>query len=148
MSDTPETAKAERKVGRPKHEATARNRIIVQIMHAHGIPHHIIGHAIGIDPTTLRRHYKEELRDARLKVEAAMGVAVVQAARNGNWGAAKYWLQTHGSPDWKVSEHRTIDGHLDLTDTTTDELERRRAELERLRLTGDRARDLEATLPD
>jgi hypothetical protein len=136
-----------RGVGRPEHEPTPRNRTIVQVMHAHGIPYHIIAHSIGITANTLRKHYREDLRDARLKTEAAMGAVIVNAARSGVWGAAKYWLLCHGSPQWRASEHRTIDGNINLTDSTLDELERRRAELERLRIAGDRARDMEEALP-
>lgn len=147
--DEPDAQEATRnKGGRPEHEVTQRNRTLVQVMHAHGIPHHIIAYSLGITANTLRKHYREDLRDARLKVEAAMGAVIVQAARNGQWGAAKYWLQTHGGPQWRVTEHRIVDGHIDYTDTSMDELERRRAEIERLRATGDRARDLAKTLPE
>ena len=73
-------------------------------MHAHGIPHNAIARAIGIAPKTLRKAFREELHDARTQIEAAMGAAIVQAARNGAWGAARYWLMVHGDAQWRVPE--------------------------------------------
>jgi hypothetical protein len=92
-------------MGQPPHEPTQKSRETVMVMHAHAIPHRIIANLLEIDSKTLRKHYATELRDAKLRVEAAMGAAIVRAAQNGAWGAAKYWLQTHGSEAWKIPPH-------------------------------------------
>jgi hypothetical protein len=99
------------KAGRPEHEVTSRSRAQVQVMHAHGIPHRIIAKVIGCAPKTLRKHYREDLRDASLQVEASMGAVIVAAARNGAWGAAKYWLMTNSKdPRWRTPEPHSLSG--------------------------------------
>lgn len=102
------------KPGRPEHEVTTRSRAQVQVMHANGIPHRIIAKVIGCAPNTLRKHYREDLRDASLQVEASMGAVIVAAARGGAWGAAKYWLMTNSKdPRWRTPEAHTISGAPD-----------------------------------
>jgi len=75
---------------------------MVQVLAANGISHHVIARNIGCDRNTLRRHFKDELKHGKDQVEAALGAAIVKAGMNGNWGAAKYWLATHGGPQWRV----------------------------------------------
>lgn len=100
--------------GRPEHAVTERSRAIVQVMHAHGISHRIIAKTIGCNPKTLRKHYREELRDAHEQIEASMGAVIVAAARNGKWGAAKYWLQCHSDDKrWRTPEPHSISGDPD-----------------------------------
>jgi hypothetical protein len=121
-----------RGAGRPPHQPTPRTRQTVQVMHAHGISHRIIAKVIECAPGTLRKYYHEELRDAHERVEASMGAAIVAAAQNGAWGAAKYWLQSHAKDArWRTPEHHRISGDPDgpplrvaLTDMTADEIKR------------------------
>jgi hypothetical protein len=99
--------------GRPPHEPTRERQNTVQVMHSNGIPLRIIAKTIGIDIKTLRKHYRDELRDARWQVEAAMGAALISSANKGAWGAAKYWLTVNGDRRWRVPEHHLIGGDPD-----------------------------------
>lgn len=144
-----------RKVGRPSHQPTDKSRQLVQVLHAHGISHRVIAKLVGLaEPKSVRKYYRAELDDAVVQVEAAMGAAIVAAAQNGKWGAAKYWLIVHGDPKWRVAEKHLIGGdpdadpiRVDVHDLTDEELDQRVRELERKRSMGDRARALLATLP-
>lgn len=135
--ETPEE-EPKNKGGRPPHEPTPRTRAQVQVMHANGIPHRIIAKMIGIQRTTLVRHYREDLKDAALQVEASMGAAIVAAGRQGSWGAAKYWLLVNSKdPRWKTPEPHSISGNpdqppirLELADMTDDDI---RTELDEIR---------------
>jgi hypothetical protein len=149
MSDEPRGA------GRPEHEPTARTRAQVQVMHAHGIPHRIIAKLVGCAPNTLRKHYREELRDAHLHVEAAMGAAIVAAARNGVWGAAKYWLLCNSDdPRWRKPEPHSLAGdpdappiRVELADMTDDDIRREIDDIAERQRTAAETRAVASSLP-
>src|SRR5690348_14143243 len=84
--------------GRPPHEPTLGQRNTVQVMVANGNGERVIARAVGIDRSTLRKHYREELRSGRDQVVAAMGAAPVRAGLAGNVHAAWYWLACRGGP--------------------------------------------------
>lgn len=142
--------------GRPPHEATARTRAVVQVMHAHGIPHRIIAKVIGCTANTLRKHYRDDLRDASLQVEASMGAVIVSAARNGAWGAAKYWLMTHSKdPRWRTPEPHSIAGdpnappvRVELSEAPLEELQSELAQIRRRAELAHRTGDMATDLPD
>ena len=112
--------------GRPPFEPTDAQRQIVQVLKSNGVGERVIAANVGCDTKTLRKHFKAELTDGRLQVKAAIGVALVRAALAGNVAAAKYWLSTHGGPEWRISERREIVGRLDtsLADRSTEDLQR------------------------
>jgi len=99
--------------GHPPFEPAHDQRQLVQVMRANGDTLAIIARNIGIDEKTLRKHFKDELADGHAQVVAAVGASVVKAALAGNIYAAKYWLSTHGGPEWKVIEGRQIGGMPD-----------------------------------
>lgn len=98
------------KAGRPPFAPTDSQRQLVQVMVSNGIAQAVIARTVGCDGKTLRRHFKQELGDGHAAVEAAMGVAIVRAGLAGNILAAKYWLATHGGPEWRITERREISG--------------------------------------
>lgn len=53
-----------------KHEPTDQNRKTVEAMCGYGIPHAEIARVIGVDPKTLRLHYREELDTGHTKANA------------------------------------------------------------------------------
>ena len=57
-------------MGRPRHEPDANQRRQVETLAGYGIPEHEIANLIGIDPKTLRRHYREELTHGHTKANA------------------------------------------------------------------------------
>jgi hypothetical protein len=126
------------------------------VLHAHGIGLRVIAKTIGCDVNTLRKYFREELRDARLHVEAAMGAAIIAAANRGAWGAAKYWLTCFGGPQWRVPERHVLSGdpdtppvrvQLDIEHMTEQEIQAELAELRRRRAAADAARAMADGLP-
>jgi hypothetical protein len=96
--------------GQPPFEPTPGQRQTVQVMRANGDALPIIARAIGVDVKTLRKRLKVELANGHAQVRAAIGGSVVRAALAGNMHAAKYWLSTHGGPEWRIIEGRQIGG--------------------------------------
>jgi hypothetical protein len=159
MSDTedddgPEVP-APRGPGRPEHVPDNRTRATVQVMYANGMSRRTIAKAIGCDPRTLTKHYRAQLEDAHDQVEAAMGVAIVASARQGAWGAARYWLQTHSKDDrWRTPEPHSIAGNpngppirVELENMTEAEIVAELETLRERRRMADGTRALAETLP-
>jgi hypothetical protein len=127
--------------GRPPFEPTDSQRQIVQVLRSNGIPQRTIAANIGCDVQTLRKHFRVELADGHDQVKAAMGAALVRAGLAGNVGALRYWLSTHGGPEWRTTERREISGTLDLTEISLEELERELATLRAKQALGNEERE-------
>jgi hypothetical protein len=61
---------------------------------AYGIPEADISGVVGIDPKTLRKHYREELDLGEAKANAQVAGFLFNAAKNGNVTAQIFWLKT------------------------------------------------------
>lgn len=105
-----ETSPPRRSRGKPAFEPTDAQRQLVQVLTANGEPQPIIARNLGIGEKTLRKYFKAELADGLAQVRAAVGASIVKAALNGNIYAGKYWLSTHGGPEWKIIEGRMLGG--------------------------------------
>jgi hypothetical protein len=70
----------------------------------------IIADIIGIDPKTLRKHYREELDQEHYKAIKAIGGALYNKAMSGDTAAMIFWLKTQAC--WK--ETSKIEGDLSL----------------------------------
>lgn len=105
----------QRSRGGPSFEPTPQERQLVRVLRANGNAVRVIASLVGsgIDAKTLRKHFRDELREGKEHVVAAVGAAVVKAALAGNMFAARYWLATHGGPEWRVTEGRLIGGLSD-----------------------------------
>jgi hypothetical protein len=116
--------------GRPAFEPTDSQRQLVQVLVSNGIAQRVIAHHLSIHEDTLRKHFRDELESGREHVEAALGAALVRAGLAGNVNAIRYWLCTHGGPEWKVTERREIGGidgapmRIALADMTDDDIRR------------------------
>jgi len=66
----------------------------VEALAAYGIPETDIGRVVGIDPKTLRKHYREELDLGEAKANAQVAGYLFNAAKNGNVTAQIFWLKT------------------------------------------------------
>ena len=84
----------ETEVGRLAHQPDPLHRKQVEAMAAYGIPEMDIARVIGIDPKTLRKHYREELDLGTTKANAQVAGFLFNAARNGNVTAQIFWLKT------------------------------------------------------
>jgi hypothetical protein len=63
-------------------------------MAAVGIPQAEICLVIGIDPKTLRKHYREDLDSALILANTAVGGALYSAAKEGSVSAIIWWEKT------------------------------------------------------
>ena len=68
----------------PLHEPTPELRHIVQIHATIGTPQDDIAKVLGIDPKTLRLHYRDELDLASAKANAVIGGALFNKAKAGD----------------------------------------------------------------
>lgn len=83
-------------------------------MAACGMPHEIIARCLGtagIDPKTLRKHFRNELDTASPQANAVVGNVAFQAAVRGEAWAVCFWLKCRAG--WKETqkfEHAGKDG--------------------------------------
>ena len=105
-----------------KHEPTDQNRKTIEAMAGYGIPHEEIARVIGVDPKTLRLHYREELDTGHTKANAKVaeslflqatgapavvqGGQTVRAEQPRVPSAAIWWSKARmGWKETTVSEH-------------------------------------------
>ena len=81
-------------MGRRAHKPDAAQRRQVEAMAAYGIPEIDISRAVGVDPKTLRKHYRNELDMGETKANAQIAGFLFNAARSGNVTAQIFWLKT------------------------------------------------------
>lgn len=84
------------------YQPTPDNRHTVMVLVANGDDLEIIAQALNITVATLRRHFKNEIQTGRRQIVARVGYAMVKEALAGNVAAARYWLQSHGGPAWRI----------------------------------------------
>ena len=63
-------------------------------MAAYGIPEIDIARVVGVDPKTLRKHYRDELDMGETKANAQVAGFLFNSARSGNVTAQIFWLKT------------------------------------------------------
>ena len=95
------------------YEASANDRGLVQVMASNGVPLDIMAKVLKIARGTLNKHYKQEIADGWALVTARMGVALVKEGLAGNVAAQRYWLGTHGGPEWRIQKEETTSGVFD-----------------------------------
>jgi hypothetical protein len=88
-------------MGRRAHKSDPSQRRHVEAMAAYGIPEIDISRVIGVDPKTLRKHYREELDLGETKANAQVAGFLFSAAKNGNVTAQIFWLKTRAR--WRES---------------------------------------------
>jgi hypothetical protein len=89
-------------VGRPVHQPDPVMRRQVQAMAAYGVPEPDIAKVIGIDPKTLRKHYRDELDTGQIKANTKVAESLYRKALgDGSQSvtAAIFWLKTRAR--WK-----------------------------------------------
>lgn len=95
-----------------KHQPTEVTRAQVESLSSFGIPQDDIAREIGIDPTTLRIHYRDELDLARSRAIAKVAGPLLKAASDPNhkdFGKlAPFWLRTQGR--WKETSAVEVTG--------------------------------------
>lgn len=93
-------------------------------MAAYGIPETDISRVIGVDPKTLRKHYRDELDLGEAKANAQVAGFLFNAAKNGNVTAQIFWLKTRAK--WREIpielKHSGSIGTKDLSELPDEEL--------------------------
>jgi hypothetical protein len=79
---------------RRAHVPDIAQRRQVEAMAAYGIPEPDISRVVGIDPKTLRKHYRDELDMGATKANAQVAGFLFNSAKNGNVSAQIFWLKT------------------------------------------------------
>jgi hypothetical protein len=101
-------------LSRPRHEPDAFSRRQVETLAGSGIPEAEIAGLVGIDPKTLRRHYRQELDHGHTKANAKVSENLFRKATGEgpqSVTAAIFWLKTRAR--WKevaVLEHGGVPG--------------------------------------
>ena len=88
-------------MGRRAHRPDPSQRRQVEALAAYGIPEDNISRVIGVDPKTLRKHYRDELDLGETKANAQVAGFLFNAAKNGNVTAQIFWLKTRAK--WRES---------------------------------------------
>lgn len=112
MSTTTDTPPGADLGGRPPHEPTDRLRNCVTAMAALGLPHREIARLLELDPKTLRKHYRQQLKAGIDDANAQVAAALFRRALGDGDGAniaAIFWLKAKAG--WK--ERHVIEGDED-----------------------------------
>jgi hypothetical protein len=101
-------------MARPHHQPDEMQRRQVEALAGYGVPEAEISGMIGIDPKTLRKHYRHELDFGHTKANAKVAENLYRKATGEGREsviAAIFWLKARGG--WKevsVNQHTGIDG--------------------------------------
>ena len=100
-------------MARPAHHPDPALRRQVEAMAGYGIPELGIARVIGVDPKTLRKHYRSELDLGHLKANSAVAQSLFKKATGDgpqSVTAAIFWAKTRmGWKETIVNEHGGID---------------------------------------
>lgn len=88
--------------GMPPHEPTRATRDLVQLHTMVGTTQETIASIIGIDPKTLRKHYRVELDQSKAKANATIGGALFNKAKSGDTTAMIFWMKTQAG--WRETQ--------------------------------------------
>jgi hypothetical protein len=89
-------------MGRRSHKPDPTSRRQVEAMTAYGVPEADIARVIGIDPKTLRKHYRQELDVGATKANSRIAESLYRKALGDgpqSVTAAIFWLKTRAG--WK-----------------------------------------------
>lgn len=106
-------------MARPPHKPTPELRQLVQLHATVGTDHDQIAKVIGVDPKTLRKHYRQELDLALAKANATIGGMLFNKAKNGDTAAMIFWMKTKAR--WRETnhiDHTSSDGSLSPREIT------------------------------
>ena len=102
--------------GAPPHEPTRATRELVQLHTMVGTRQEAIASIIGIDPKTLRKHYRKELDQSKAKANATIGGALFNKAKSGDTAAMIFWMKTQaGWRETTAIDHSSSDRSMSPT---------------------------------
>lgn len=106
------------KGGRPSHKPDDASRRSVQAMAGYGILEIDIAKVVGIDPKTLRKHYRDELDTGHIRANARVAESLYQQAINGNVTAGIWW--TKARMGWSEKHEIGFSGDIKINITADD----------------------------
>jgi AraC-like DNA-binding protein len=90
----------------PPYEPSAEQRRLVRTMAGFGVPQEDIARHLGVDPKTLRRHFRDELDTGTTDANLRVAQSLFQMATTGkNVAAAIFWMKARAG--WR--EKHAID---------------------------------------
>ena len=98
-------------MARPAHKPQEVVRRQVEAMAGYGVPEADIARVVGVDPKTLRKHYREELDTGHIKANAKVAENLYRQAMGDGRAAvtaAIFWLKTRAR--WKETSVHEIGG--------------------------------------
>jgi hypothetical protein len=98
-------------MARPSHQPEPYHRRQVEAMSGFGVPEADIAGIIGIDPKTLRKHYRQELDHGHTKANIKVAENLFRKATGEGREAviaAIFWLKTRAG--WRETSHTEISG--------------------------------------
>src|SRR5687768_18048860 len=102
-------------MARPSHKPDPELRRQVEGLAGFGIPEADIAGLIGIDPKTLRKHYRQELDHGHTKANARVAENLYRKATGEGREAviaAIFWLKTRAG--WKETNIHEVNGSMQL----------------------------------
>lgn len=102
-------------MGRRSHTPDLIQRRQVEAMTAYGVPESDVARVLGIDPKTLRKHYRNELDTGAIKATAKVAEFLFRKATTEGpqcVTAAIFWLKTRGQ--WKETSLHEHSGPVEL----------------------------------
>lgn len=93
---------------KPPHEPTPETRQLVQLHTTVGTTQNDVARILGIDPKTLRKHYRDELDLSRAKANATIGGALFNKAKGGDTAAMIFWMKTQAG--WREVQQHEMGG--------------------------------------
>lgn len=100
--------------GMPAHKPTDQQRAMVRALVTAGLTQDRTAAVIGINKSTLIKHYKKELEGARDEALGRNTVALMQMANKGNAAAAIYLQKCLGGREWNERNQTEHEGTITL----------------------------------
>jgi hypothetical protein len=91
---------------RKPYTANKKDREIIAMMMASGIPQVNIGRCIGIDVKTMKKYYKAEMDSSAVIANAKVTQSLFQQTINGNTLAAIWWSKSRMG--WKETRDQNV----------------------------------------
>lgn len=98
-------------MGRRAHAPEPTGRRQVEAMSAYGVPEADIARVLGIDPKTLRKHYRDELDTGSIKANSRMAENLYKKAMGDgpqSVTATIFWLKTRAQWKETIVQEQTV----------------------------------------
>ena len=98
-------------MGRPSHKPDEASRRQVEALAGYGVREDEIAEFVGVDPKTLRKHYRPELRQGHIKANAKVAENLYRRATGEGREAvtaAIFWLKTRAG--WRETLSHEVSG--------------------------------------